>query len=69
MLLDLRAKLENNKKERRRMLEEVKMMHDNIDEFIDFNRAKKVLKLRRKTTFDALDMDKLTSPLIENMPI
>ena len=68
MLLDLRAKLENNKKERRRMLEEVKMMHDNIDEFIDFNRAKKVLKLRRKTTFDAMD-DKIITPLIENMPI
>ena len=68
MLSDLKSKLQDRKRERKRLLEEMNMMKDNVDEFIDFTRAKKVLRLQRRSTVDFRRTSE-TSPLIANMPV
>lgn len=69
MLSDLKTKLQDRKRERKRLLDEMNMMKDNVDEFIDFTRAKKVLRLQRRSTVDIRRTNDETSPLIESMPV
>ena len=69
MLSDLKSKLQDRKRERKRLLDEMNMMKDNVDEFIDFTRAKKVLRLQRRSTVDFRRGTGENSPLIDNMPV
>lgn len=69
MLSDLKSKLQERKRERKRLLDEMKMMSDNVDEFIDFTRAKKILRMQRRSTFEVRRRSSEVSPLIDNMPI
>lgn len=69
MLSDLKSKLQDRKRERKRLLDEMNMMKDNVDEFIDFTRAKKVLRLQRRSTVDFRRRTGENSPLIDNMPV
>lgn len=69
MLSDLKSKLQDRKRERKRLLDEMNMMKDNVDEFIDFTRAKKVLRLQRRSTVDLRRRTGENSPLIDNMPV
>mmetsp|Transcript_19918 Transcript_19918/g.24621 ORF Transcript_19918/g.24621 Transcript_19918/m.24621 type:complete len:130 (+) Transcript_19918:927-1316(+) len=53
MLKGLKRAIEERKKEHRQIFDEIRLQKDNVDEFIDFSRAKKVLRMKRRQTLDS----------------
>ena len=64
MMRDMKLNLEKRKQERKKALQELNMMQHNVDEFIDFNRAKKIMRMQRRKTFNIERNTGVMSPLI-----